>query len=223
MIVSSRCGLVESKATGAPMGFLGPVALTIPLAVDAAVAALPTVVVGGNEVDVHFQGVVPGRDFPLDKVLDLRNAEAGDPCPRCGTALEVKHGIEIGHVFKLGTKYSQAMGATVRLGGQVAVGSVKRGDGVSDLEFDVTDGTAIVHVVSRGVPPQLFRDRIGVVVEGTMTSAGTFESQRLMVSHDNQYRAPGDRNVDVKTLMRSTQGIDDPPAPQPVVAGPGPR
>ncbi|HWE25355.1 MAG TPA: cytochrome c maturation protein CcmE [Myxococcales bacterium] len=117
----------------------------------------------------------------------------------------------------------KAVGATIRLGGQVAPGSVKLGDGVSNLEFDVTDGTATVHVVSRGVPPQLFRDRIGVVVEGTMTSAGIFESQRLMVSHDNQYRAPGDRNVDIKTLMRSTQGIDDPPAPQPVVAGPAPR
>src|SRR5207253_6664486 len=89
---------------------------------------------------------------------------------------------------------SKATGATIRLGGQVAVGSVKRGDGVSNLEFDVTDGTALVHVVSRGVPPQLFRDRIGVVVEGTMTSAGVFESQRLMVSHDNKYRAPQDKD-----------------------------
>ena len=74
------------KATGAPMGFLGPVAIKIPLVVDRAVAAMPTVVVGGNEVDVHLTGVVPGRDFPLDRVLDLRNAVAGDPCPRCGAA-----------------------------------------------------------------------------------------------------------------------------------------
>ena len=66
----------------------------------------------------------------------------------------------------------KAVGATIRLGGQVAAGSVKRSDGVSNLEFDVTDGTATVHVVSRGVPPQLFRDRIGVVVEGTMTKGG---------------------------------------------------
>lgn len=117
----------------------------------------------------------------------------------------------------------RAVGATIRLGGQVAPGSVKLGDGVSNLEFDVTDGTAMVHVVSRGVPPQLFRDRIGVVVEGTMTSAGIFESQRLMVSHDNQYRAPSDRNVDIKTLMRSTQGMDEPSAAQPVAAVPGPR
>ena len=113
---------------------------------------------------------------------------------------------------------AKATGATVRLGGQVAAGSVKRGDGVSDLEFDVTDGTATVHVVSRGVPPQLFRDRIGVVVEGTLTADGSFESQRLMVSHDNKYRAPGDKEVDIKELMRSTQGIDDPPAPPAAVA-----
>ena len=108
---------------------------------------------------------------------------------------------------------SKAVGATVRLGGQVAAGSVKRGDGVSDLEFDVTDGTALVHVVSRGVPPQLFRDRIGVVVEGTMTKGGSFESHRLMVSHDNKYRAPADKNVDIKDLMRSTVGLDEAPSP----------
>jgi cytochrome c-type biogenesis protein CcmE len=83
---------------------------------------------------------------------------------------------------------NKAVGATVRLGGQVAPGSVKPCDGVSNLEFDVTDGTALVHVVSKGVPPQLFRDRIGVVVEGTMTTAGVSESRRLMVSHDNKYR-----------------------------------
>ena len=100
-----------SKATGAPMGFLGPVGIKIPLAVDRSVAALSTVVVGGNEVDIHLTGVVPGRDFSLDRVLDLRNALAGDPCPISGEPMDVTHGIEIGHVFKLGTKYSKAMGA----------------------------------------------------------------------------------------------------------------
>lgn len=99
------------KATGAPVGFLGPVNIKIPLVVDSAVAGMATVVVGGNESDVHFTGVVPGRDFALDRVLDLRNAQAGDPCPRCAGTLGVAQGIEIGHVFKLGTKYSKAMGA----------------------------------------------------------------------------------------------------------------
>ncbi|HVQ30493.1 MAG TPA: cytochrome c maturation protein CcmE [Vicinamibacteria bacterium] len=116
----------------------------------------------------------------------------------------------------------KAVGATIRLGGQVAVGSVKWGEGASDLEFDVTDGAATVHVVSKGVPPQLFRDRIGVVVEGTMTTAGQFESRRLMVSHDNKYRAPGDKDVDIKTLMRSTQGLEEPTASSGNVPSPRP-
>jgi len=99
------------KATGAPMGFLGPVAIKIPLAVDLSVAAMADVVVGGNQVDVHLTGVIPGRDFSLDKVLDLRDAVGGDPCPRCGETMVQNQGIEVGHVFKLGTKYSKAMGA----------------------------------------------------------------------------------------------------------------
>ncbi|WP_152051277.1 proline--tRNA ligase [Tautonia marina] len=99
------------KATGAPMGFLGPVDLKIPMAVDPSVAIMPRVVVGGNTEDVHLTNVVPGRDFSIDRVVDLRNAEADDPCPRCGDPLKVGNGIEIGHVFKLGTKYSDAMGA----------------------------------------------------------------------------------------------------------------
>ncbi len=100
------------KTTGAPMGFLGPVGIKIPLVIDHAIAAMPAVVVGGNALDVHFKGVVPGRDFALERVGDLRNAEAGDACPRCGAALEIKSGLEIGHVFKLGTKYSRSMGAS---------------------------------------------------------------------------------------------------------------
>ena len=63
----------------------GRSAIKIPLVIDRAIAAMPTVVVGGNAVDVHFKGVVPGRDFPLERVHDIRNADAGDPCPRCGS------------------------------------------------------------------------------------------------------------------------------------------
>ncbi len=100
------------KATGAPMGFLGPVGIKIPLVIDRAVTAMPTIVVGGNSVDVHLTGVVPGRDFPVEQVFDLRNALAGDACPRCGGTFEMKAGLEVGHVFKLGTKYSKSMGAT---------------------------------------------------------------------------------------------------------------
>jgi len=111
VLVPADAATIE-KATGAPMGFLGPVAIKIPLLIDRAIAAMPTVVVGGNAVDVHLKGVVPGRDFPLERVHDVRNADAGDPCPRCGADLAINSGLEIGHVFKLGTKYSKSMGAS---------------------------------------------------------------------------------------------------------------
>ena len=93
------------------------------------------------------------------------------------------------------------MGATIRLGGQVAPGSVAYKEG-STLEFDVADGRSMVRVRSTGVPPQMFREGIGVVVEGTMNRTGQFECQRLMVSHSNEYRAPGDgEKPDTRKLM----------------------
>jgi cytochrome c-type biogenesis protein CcmE len=105
----------------------------------------------------------------------------------------------------------KAVGATIRLGGLVAEDSVKEGPSASSLEFDVTDGENTVHVKASGVPPQMFREGIGVVVEGTMSRAGYFEGHRLMVSHDNEYRAPDEArtNTDVKMLIKSTKGLDD--------------
>jgi cytochrome c-type biogenesis protein CcmE len=105
----------------------------------------------------------------------------------------------------------KAVGATIRLGGLVAEDSVREGASASSLEFDVTDGQNTVHVKAHGVPPQMFREGIGVVVEGTMSRAGYFEGRRLMVSHDNEYRAPDEArtNTDIKMLIKSTQGLDD--------------
>lgn len=108
----------------------------------------------------------------------------------------------------------KAVGATVRLGGQVAKGSIRHVEGSSGLEFDVVDGTASVHVRALGIPPQMFREGIGVVVEGSLTPAGHFEGRRLMVSHDSRYRPPQEPGADVKSLMRTTQGLDgDEPSP----------
>lgn len=102
------------RFTGSPPGFLGPIGLREELQVvaDYAVAALSDVVVGANEVDQHYTGANLGRDFSVTRTADIRLVGAGDPCPRCqnGT-LEVWRGIEVGHVFKLGTKYSSAMNA----------------------------------------------------------------------------------------------------------------
>ena len=104
----------------------------------------------------------------------------------------------------------KAYGATIRLGGQVAPGSVRDLPGVSGVEFDVTDRKAQVHVKSNGIPPQMFREGIGVVVEGTMIRGGWFQSDRLMVSHNNEYRAPKNgQPVDAKELIKTTKGVDD--------------
>ena len=106
----------------------------------------------------------------------------------------------------------KAYGATIRLGGMVTSGSIKKPTGVSGVEFDVHDGAKTVHVKSNGVPPQMFRENIGVVVEGTMVKGGYFECNRLMVSHSNEYRAPKsghplDRK-ELEKLMKSTEGLE---------------
>ena len=107
----------------------------------------------------------------------------------------------------------KAVGASIRLGGLVADKSIVRAPGSSLVEFDVIDRPGgRVHVKCTGVPPQLFRERIGVVVEGTMSRAGHFEGRRLMVSHSNEYRVPGEGEaVDVRKTMRTTQGLDEGP------------
>lgn len=81
-----------------------------------------------------------------------------------------------------------AKGATIRLGGQVEAGSVKK-EGTT-LSFLVGDGTTTVPVSTETIPPQMFREGIGVVVEGTVAENGTFQTRRLLVKHDNEYRAP---------------------------------
>ncbi|MBV9492729.1 MAG: cytochrome c maturation protein CcmE [Acidobacteria bacterium] len=107
----------------------------------------------------------------------------------------------------------KAYGATIRLGGMVAKGSIHNLGGTSGVEFDVKDATRVVHVKSNGVPPQMFRENIGVVVEGTMTRGGYFESNRLMVSHGNDYKAPEKGHPvdkqELQRLMRSTEGLSN--------------
>lgn len=102
------------KLTGAPVGYLGPVGTTMRVIADHAVKEMADICCGANEVDMHYTGVNLQRDFTVEQFADLREAVAGDPCPRCAGQLESWRGIEVGHVFKLGTKYSEAMGATVQ-------------------------------------------------------------------------------------------------------------
>jgi len=100
-----------AAATGAPAGFAGPIGLTLRLIADHAVKTLRNVVVGANEADTHYVDANWDRDFTVEQFADLRNAQAGDPSPKGDGSLRMARGIEVGHVFMLGTKYSQAMGA----------------------------------------------------------------------------------------------------------------
>ncbi|OIQ56176.1 proline--tRNA ligase [Neomoorella thermoacetica] len=100
------------KATGAPVGFVGPVGLQgIPLYADLEIPYLVNGVAGANREGYHLVNVNPGRDFNPTAVVDIRQVEAGEPCPQCGAPLAQARGIEVGQVFQLGTKYSSALGA----------------------------------------------------------------------------------------------------------------
>ena len=102
----------------------------------------------------------------------------------------------------------KAYGANIRLGGMVVPGSIKKLGG-SAVEFDVKDATDIVRVKTSTVPPQMFRENIGVVVEGTMMRGGYFQSSRLMVSHNNEYKPPEKGHpVDRKELERMMKSVE---------------
>ena len=104
---------VIERVTGAPVGFAGPVGLCEPITIlaDREIQAMVNAVTGANAADEHLTGVNLDRDFRVDRFADLRNAADGDPCPRCSATLKLRPAIEIGHVFKLGTKYSVALEA----------------------------------------------------------------------------------------------------------------
>ncbi|HEX4922577.1 MAG TPA: proline--tRNA ligase [Bdellovibrionales bacterium] len=104
----------EVKAlTGASPGSCGPVGLKIPIYLDSALHNRTNFTVGANRDDKHLRNVARGRDFKETKIVDIRMAQVGDQCPRCQKgSFKQARGIEVGHVFLLGTKYSKAMGAT---------------------------------------------------------------------------------------------------------------
>jgi len=103
------------RLTGSPVGFVGPVGLNpekVEIIADNFVQDVVDGVAGANEADYHFRHVRPGRDFQVKAYADLRNIMEGDDSPRDGGKIAFARGVEVGHVFKLGTKYSEALGAT---------------------------------------------------------------------------------------------------------------
>ena len=102
------------RITGAKVGFAGPVNIGAPVIADNEVMSMRNFIVGANETDCHIENVNPGRDFTPEITADVRSIEEGDICPVCGKRIKTAQGIEVGHIFKLGTKYSDALGLTYR-------------------------------------------------------------------------------------------------------------
>ncbi len=110
-------GETIEKVTGAPVGFAGPVGLQITdyklqILADYSVENIVNAISGANKKDYHLMNINIGRDYQPEAVIDLRKIKPGDLCPKCGKVLTFSRGIEVGHTFKLGTKYSQSMKAT---------------------------------------------------------------------------------------------------------------
>lgn len=116
--VASPLTMADDKtirdATGSAAGSLGPVGMKLPVYFDHAVANLADFSCGANEEGYHYVGVNFDRDVPAPDTVDMRNVVAGDPVPGGKGTLNIARGIEVGHIFQLGTKYSEAMGATVQ-------------------------------------------------------------------------------------------------------------
>lgn len=100
------------RITGAKVGFAGPVGLKekIEVVMDTEVAGMKNFIVGACETDYHLKNINIGRDFTPDIVKDVKNVKSGDLCPKCGQPLGMARGVEVGHIFKLGTKYSDSLG-----------------------------------------------------------------------------------------------------------------
>ena len=101
------------RVTGCEPGFAGPIGLEVPVYYDHATTVMADFVIGANEADMHYTGVNFGRDIGEPETVDLRNVVEGDPTPGGSGTLSIARGIEVGHIFQLGTKYSTALGASV--------------------------------------------------------------------------------------------------------------
>ncbi|HPJ34159.1 MAG TPA: proline--tRNA ligase [Spirochaetota bacterium] len=105
---------VVEQFTGAPYGFAGPAGLNnSKIIFDISVKNISNAITGANKKDFHYTGANPGRDFDIKEEADITSAREGDTCPKCGSEMYEKKGIEVGHIFKLGYKYTRAMNLTV--------------------------------------------------------------------------------------------------------------
>ncbi len=123
------------QATQSPPGFAGPIGLSCPVYFDHATAVMSDFVCGANELDMHYVGVNFGRDIDVPETVDLRNVVEGDPNPDGEGVLHIARGIEVGHIFQLGTDYSESMQASIqdKDGGDVSMSMGCYGIGITRI------------------------------------------------------------------------------------------
>jgi prolyl-tRNA synthetase len=204
------------RATGAAVGFAGPVGFAGKVVVDRDAASVADGITGANETDYHFLHVAHGRDFE-GAVADIRSVVDGDLCPECGASLKLYRGIEVGHIFLLGTKYSAAMNAVYldEKGAQRPLVMGCYGIGISRLlatlveqhhdpdgiTFPMSVAPFQVHLVQLGLEP--------AVVEATARLEAELEQLGLEVLVDDRDERAGVKFKDADLLgipLRVTLG-----------------
>ena len=198
------------SATGAHFGSLGPVGLKTRIVVDRAASVLSNFVCGANENNNHFQGANWYRDVPEFEIADLRTVSAGDPSP-CGKGvLDIKRGIEVGHIFQLGTKYSEAMGADVldQNGKSVPMSMGCYGIGITRIVAAAIeqnhDDRGIIWPKTMApftvVIIPLGMDKSDVVASATEALYEALSSQGINVAMDDRKERPGVKFADCELI-----------------------
>ena len=206
-------------ATGASFGSFGPVGLDARIVVDRAASILNNFVCGANEDDKHLRGVNWHRDIARFEVADLRTVAAGDPSP-CGKGqVEIKRGIEVGHIFQLGTKYSEAMRAEVldQQGKSVPMSMGCYGIGITRIVAAAieqnNDDRGIIWPESMApfsvVLIPLGMDKSDAVAEATETLYSDLRARGVNVAMDDRKERPGVKFADCELIgipLRVTVG-----------------
>ena len=195
------------RATGAGVGYAGPVGFTGKVVVDRDAASVADGVTGANETDYHLLHVAYGRDFD-GQLADIRSVVDGDLCPECGASLKLYRGIEVGHIFLLGTKYSDAMNATyldekgekrpLVMGcygigiSRLLAALVEQHHDQDGISWPMATAPFQVHIVQLGQEP--------VVLEATARLEAELERQGLEVLVDDRDERPGVKFKDADLL-----------------------
>jgi prolyl-tRNA synthetase len=198
------------SATGAHFGSLGPVGLKTRIVVDRAASVLSNFVCGANDNNKHFWGANWNRDVPEFEIADLRTVSAGDPSP-CGKGvLHIKRGIEVGHIFQLGTKYSEAMGADVldQNGKSVPMSMGCYGIGITRIVAAAIeqnhDDRGIIWPKTMApftvVIIPLGMDKSDVVASATEALYEALSSQGINVAMDDRKERPGVKFADCELI-----------------------